>query len=453
MDLLLEHFTGIYANELDDFYVKNSIESVLDTFREKVKTNVITNFEYEDVIKAIDTKLQALLVGTFKPVINATGIVLHTNLGRAVLPVETMAAIEPILTGYNTLEYDLESGRRGSRYAHVESKIKMLTGAEAALVVNNNAAACMLVLSTLAKGKEVLVSRGELVEIGGAFRVPDVMSASGCLLKEVGTTNKTHLYDYENGIGENTALLMKVHTSNYRIVGFTKTVEAEELKSISTAWKIPIYEDLGSGLMLETDIFPEPIVSEKIASGIDVLSFSGDKLFGGAQCGIIIGKKALIEPMKKNPLLRAFRMDKMTLAVLDHCLRLYLKPDKAIRTIPTLRDLLATEEAIVGKVERFKTLYSDRLSKLDCHVECVALHSEVGGGALPDEQLPSRGLKLSNILKLSAVQYQMRLQEMPIVAMVSNDSLYLDFRTIFERDFEQLMRGLENSIGKEGGHA
>ena len=318
------------------------------------------------------------------------------------------------------------------------------------MVVNNNAAAVMLVLNTLAHQKEVIVSRGELVEIGGAFRVPDVMSASGCVLKEVGTTNKTHLYDYEKAVNSETALLMKVHTSNYKIVGFTESVEAETLCDLGRRLMVPVYEDLGSGLMLKNPSLPwlnEPTVCEKIQAGIDVITFSGDKLFGGAQCGIIVGKKALIEPMKKNPLLRAFRMDKMTLAVLEQLLIQYFNPQKAFENILTLKQLSEPLEATKEKTKQFIDLYGEDLSQMGVTFDTATMASEVGGGAVPLEKIPSFGIVISGIDRLNHVQDQLRRLKIPIVCVASNDCLMFDFKTIFESDFQALMSGLSCVLG------
>lgn len=454
VDDLISILNQKYENILDEHYLKQLIAQELNGLRGQIQNGTIQFLTEKQVIEEVEKAILKLIKPSLKSVINATGIVLHTNLGRAIISEGTYERIKPILTGYNTLEYNVETGRRGSRYDHIEEKIKMITGAESALVVNNNAAAVMLILNEIAQGKEVIVSRGELVEIGGAFRVPDVMSSSGCKLVEVGTTNKTHLRDYEKAITEDTRLLMKVHTSNYKIVGFTTEVPAVELTPLSKQHQIPVYEDLGSGLMVDlpkTLEAREPIVRNKVSEGIDILSFSGDKLLGGAQCGIILGKSKWIEPMKKNPLLRAFRMDKMTLAVLEDYLTLYLTEKKAKKEIPTLRMIEEDYDRICEKVDLFVQRYKTRLDQLLCQYEPVDMKSEVGGGSLPDVTFQSRGLTFKGIRAISEVQYTLRQLETPIIAMVSQDELKLNFKTIFESDYEKLISGLELALG--GTHA
>lgn len=442
MDVLLQTHMPKYQDVLSHDLLKVILEKEISDIRQGILSGDIKAFDESVLNHRIEMAVAKYTEPSFKRVINATGIILHTNLGRAVLSEKMIDAIKPSLCHYNTLEYDVALGRRGSRYAHVEDKIKLLTGAEAALVVNNNAAAVMLVLSTLAKGKEVVVSRGELVEIGGAFRVPDVMTSSGCVLKEIGTTNKTHLRDYENAIGDATAMLMKVHTSNYKIVGFTQSVEAEDLVEVGRAHQLPVYEDLGSGLMVPLNGADEPVVKHKVREGIDVLSFSGDKLFGGAQCGIIIGKKAYIEPMKKNPLLRAFRMDKMTLAVLEQSLIWYLKDENAFENIPTLNMIDHQAEAVKEKVEAFMAQYGEKFASKGLKFNIVETLSEVGGGSLPDVQKPVYGLSFSELRNLSRLQDQLRQLPVPIISMVQNECLVLNFATIFEDDYELLANGL-----------
>lgn len=449
MDALVERFS---EEPIESALLKKIIQSALDAERLAIREGSRKSFDEARFINGVVQTIGRYKTPSFKRVVNGTGVVLHTNLGRAVLSEAMMDAIKPALCGYNTLEYDVTQGRRGSRYAHVEDKIKLITGAEAALVVNNNAAAVMLVLSTLAKGKEVVVSRGELVEIGGSFRVPDVMTSSGCKLKEIGTTNKTHLRDYESAIDEETAMLMKVHTSNYKIVGFTQSVEAEELMPLSKKYGLPVYEDLGSGLMVDLEGADEPVVAEKVQKGIDVLSFSGDKLFGGAQCGVIIGKAAYIEPMKKNPLLRAFRIDKMTLAVLEHSLIAYLNKAQAVASIPTLERICMTAEDVKASAQKFIDAYGERFTQWGLSLALVEMASEVGGGALPDVALPSYGVAVSGVVKTALVQERLRRCAVPVIAICSNEVLMLDFRTLFDGDGPLIVKAFEEIV-KEGKHA
>lgn len=447
MDVLLQTHMPKYQDVLSHDLLKIILERAIGEIRQGILAGDIKTFDENALDKRIEVAVAKYTEPSFKRVINATGIILHTNLGRAVLSEKMIDAIKPSLCHYNTLEYDVALGRRGSRYAHVEDKIKLLTGAEAALVVNNNAAAVMLVLSTMAKGKEVVVSRGELVEIGGAFRVPDVMTASGCFLKEIGTTNKTHLRDYENAITDETAMLMKVHTSNYKIVGFTQTVEAEELVAVGHKHQLPVYEDLGSGLMVPLNGADEPVVKHKVKEGIDVLSFSGDKLFGGAQCGVIVGKKAYIEPMKKNPLLRAFRMDKMTLAVLEQSLIWYLKDENAFENIPTLTMIDNDADYVKSKVEAFIEQYGAQFTEKGYRFRIVETLSEVGGGSLPDVQKPVYGLSFEALSNLSRLQDQLRMRPVPIISMVQNECLVFNFATVFEDDFDLLAEGVLTVLG------
>lgn len=301
-----------------------------------------------------------------RPVINATGVVLHTNMGRALLSERARQAVNDVASRYSNIELDLESGRRGSRYAHLEGLLKSLTGAEAVLVVNNNAAAVLLALSTLARDREVIVSRGQLVEIGGSFRVPEVMAQSGARLVEVGATNKTHPDDYRRAISPDTALLLHVHTSNYRIIGFTRETTISELVEIGRSSSLPVMSDLGSGFLFDLSGYglpPEPTVREVVEAGPDVVTFSGDKLLGGPQAGIIIGRKELVERMKKNPLTRAVRIDKMTVAALEATLREYLDQDRAIREIPTLRMLTGTRDILQQRGSRLAELLREAAGK------------------------------------------------------------------------------------------
>lgn len=356
VDLIIELLPKNSTLQMDQGQVKTIIDEELQLIRHKIMKGTVEAIDEGGLIIKITRRIEAQLSPNLKRVINATGIVLHTNLGRAVFSKHTMKHLYNTMTHYNTLEYNLQFGTRGSRYDHVEKLLCKLTGAEAALVVNNNAAAVMLVLNTLAIHREVVLSRGEMVEIGGSFRIPEVMKSSGCKLVEVGATNKTHLRDYENAITNETALLLKVHTSNYQIMGFTSEVSRKELAALAQASKVPFYEDLGSGAMIDFSLFGlkrEPLISECLSEGVDLLSFSGDKLLGSSQAGIIVGKKAYIDKLEQNQLLRAFRIDKLSLAVLEDTLIQYLNQETAISNIPTLSMLSTTSEEVLQKVTLF----------------------------------------------------------------------------------------------------
>ncbi len=387
-----------------------------------------------------------------KPVINATGVVLHTNLGRAPLAASSIEAIAGIAGQYNTLEYDIETGGRGSRYSHVEALISEITGAPAALVVNNNAAAMMLILSALAKEREVIVSRGELVEIGGSFRVPEIMQQSGSILYEVGTTNKTHPADYENAIHQpETAMLLKVHTSNYRIVGFTEEVSLEQMVEIGKKHDIPVVYDLGCGLIdhfSDANLMTEETVRSSLKSGADIVSFSGDKLLGGPQAGIIVGSKALIEKMKRHPLTRALRIDKLTLVALEATLRLYLDDQSALTNIPVLNMLTLKPEILAIRAEQLH----DKLKPAEkwCDLALEAGMSQVGGGSMPTVELPTTLVKLKpQNMSVGLLQAKLRGFTKPIIVRIYNDNLYLDVRTIQQTDYDYIAETIIDILGEE----
>ena len=395
------------------------------------------------LVEQILLRAEKMLAPNMKKIVNATGTILHTNLGRAPISKKHMEHIAEIATGYSNLEYNLEAGKRGERYAHFEELLCKITGAEAAMAVNNNAAAVMLILSSLGKGGEVVVSRGELVEIGGKFRIPDVMEQSGATLVEVGTTNKTHYADYENAITENTAALLKVHTSNYRIVGFTETVGIEQLVELSEKHELPIIEDLGSGVLLDLSkygITYEPTVQDSIRAGADVVSFSGDKLLGGPQAGIIVGKKKYIDKMKKNQLTRALRIDKFTAATLEVVLKEYLSEARAIANIPVLQMITKSKDELLKDARKLKR-YLTAL-KLDAELSIENCESQIGGGSLPLERLASYAVTIKpNKITTAELETRMRFLAVPIIPRVINDKIYLDVRTLCMdsfKAFEQL---------------
>ena len=387
-------------------------------------------------IQHLDAKSQPSL----KPVMNLTGTVLHTNLGRAVLPQEALDAVLTVAGAPSNLEYDLVHGGRGERDSHIERLICELTGAEAATVVNNNAAAVLLTLNTLANHREVPVSRGELVEIGGSFRIPEVMQGSGCRLVEIGATNRTHLKDYAAAIGENTALLLKVHTSNYKIEGFTDSVSEHDLAELAQQHELPLVADLGSGSLINFAVLGlphEPTAAESIANGVDIITFSGDKLLGGPQCGIIAGRKDLVEKMRNNPLKRALRLDKMTIAALAEVLTLYLDPSSLVKKLPTLRYLTRPLTDMQQQAERLVPLVQAAVPNR-FHVGSKASYSQIGSGALPVDTLDSMVLYLaplepcdSAVRELSAA---LRALPHPIIGRIHKGELLLDLRCLDDED-------------------
>ncbi|HEY7139216.1 MAG TPA: L-seryl-tRNA(Sec) selenium transferase [Methylomirabilota bacterium] len=378
-------------------------------------------------------------------VINATGVVLHTNLGRAPLGRAAMARVALIAARYSNLELDVRTKTRGSRYGHVDGLLCRLSGAEASLVVNNNAAAVLLALESLARGREVVVSRGELIEIGGAFRIPDIMARSGARLVEVGTTNRTRLADYASAITPDTALLLKVHPSNYRVVGFTESVLTAELAALGRAHAVPVLEDLGSGSFL--DLRPwglprEPTVPETVAAGADVVTFSGDKLLGGPQSGIVVGRRALVERLRQNPLNRALRIDKLTLAALEATLRAYEDPATAPREIPTLRMLSESAATVRRRASRvFRRVQPAARAALGLTI--AAGRSEVGGGALPVAELPTAVLALGGSGQpAGALEARLRAGRLPVIGRIVDDRLLLDCRTVMDDEVPLLAAAL-----------
>lgn len=401
----------------------------------------------ENVVVSIVKRVEKSLMPNMRRVINATGTILHTNLGRAPISEKHIKHIAEIATGYSNLEYNLEAGKRGERYSHFEELLCKITGAEAAMAVNNNAAAVMLILSSLGKGGEVVVSRGELVEIGGKFRIPDVMEQSGATLVEIGTTNKTHYSDYEDAINENTAALLKVHTSNYRIVGFTESVSISELAPLAHEHGIPVIEDLGSGVLIDLSkygITYEPTVQDSIRAGADVVSFSGDKLLGGPQAGIIVGKKEYIAKMKKNPLTRAFRIDKFTAATLEVVLQEYLSEERAVKNLPVLQMITKSYEEVDKEAKKLKRFLANL--NLDVELGIADCESQIGGGSLPLERIPSRAVTIKpRNMSTAELEERMRFLPVPIIPRTLNDQILLDVRTIGVKNFEafrQLKEGL-----------
>jgi L-seryl-tRNA(Ser) seleniumtransferase len=386
---------------------------------------------------------------SLRPVINATGVVLHTNLGRALLSDLARERVAAVAGAYSNLELDLASKERGSRYSHVETLLRRLTGAEDALVVNNNAAAVLLALETLAHGKEVVVSRGELIEIGGEFRIPDIMLRSGAILREVGATNRTHLRDYAEAIGPNTALLLKVHTSNYRVIGFTADVSGRQLTELGREHGIPVMEDLGSGSLIDLRPwgFPyEPTVQEVVGAGVDLVSFSGDKLLGGPQAGIVVGQRGIVSRLKRNPWNRALRIDKFTIAALEATLNAY-DDGTARDTVPTLRLLTEPLAAVQARARRvLRNLGAEAADRLAARV--TEGRAQVGGGALPTVELPTAGLALgATDAAARALDAALRAGDPAVVGRLVEDRLFLDCRTVLPGQVAALAKAVAAAAG------
>ena len=404
------------------------------------------------LLRRLTQALAAAAQPSLRRVVNATGVIIHTNLGRSPLGEACLDQLLEVATYYNTLEYDLAKGARGSRQDHLEGLLKELTGAEGVLVVNNNAAGVLLSLNTLAQGKEVIISRGQLVEIGGSFRMPEIMAASGAILREVGTTNKTHLRDFERAITSETALLLKVHPSNYRIMGFTHEVPLAEMVALARRFNLLVVEDLGSGCLVDLSKYgleKEPTVQDTLKGGADLVLFSGDKLLGGPQAGLVLGNREVVEDLKKNPLTRALRPDKMTLAGLEATLRLYLEEPRAVSAIPTLRLLTRPETELDhqarGLARKIKRQFSPRLT-----VEVVKTEGRAGGGSLPQAPLPSRALALSaDLLSAQELEARLRHASTPVIARVERGVVLLDMRTLLPGDQEVLIALLGEVLSEE----
>lgn len=427
--------------------VVRSIREVLEEMRRRILTASDAIDEHDlsqpSMLDRVSQRVAALQAFNLTRTINATGVVIHTNLGRSCLAQAAIEHVATIAGRYSNLEFDLGRGRRGSRYDAVEALLCELSGADAALAVNNNAAAVLLCLDTLARGRSVVISRGELVEIGGSFRIPDVMVKSGALLKEVGTTNRTHLRDYRHAISDETGLLLKVHTSNYSIVGFTAAVPLGDLVALGKQFNLPVMEDLGSGNFIDLaryGLSAEPTVQDSVAAGADVVTFSGDKLLGGPQAGLIVGRRDILDRIKANPLTRALRIDKMTLAALEATLRLYRDEPQAVAGIPTLRMLVMQRSEIEGRA----AMLADGLRGLSLSGLSADLYdfpSRAGGGSLPLTALPSCcvGVRMKG-LSASRLESALREYRPPIIGRIENELFIMDPRTLLHEDVETIVR-------------
>ena len=437
--------------------VTNALRSVVSSIRERILLGEVnqklpTPSEYATLASQ---EIEETIIPPLRTVINATGTVTHTNLGRALLSQSACDSLMNAAQNYVNLEYDLETGKRGHRDRITEPLLQQLTGCETSTVVNNNAAAVLIALQTVARDKEVIVSRGELIEIGGAFRIPDVMEASGAILREVGTTNRTHLRDYAEAINENTALLLKVHPSNYKIVGFSSTPEMHELTELGAERGIPTMEDLGSGALIDLSQYglpKEPVVADRIAEGVDIVTFSGDKLLGGPQAGIIVGKAQWIHQIRKNPLMRVLRVDKLTIAALSATLQTYLNQDAIEYYFPMLsRYIRSTDELqkVAEQIkEKLKNIFNDSIIIKVCETQ-----SEIGSGSLPVETLASIAVGLTpKSISVSKLSDYFRQGRMPIIGRIENDQLLFDLRTLYEselQDFLQTAVEVASNFGNE----
>ena len=432
--------------------IVESVRETIDNLRKEILSGNTEGLDNEEALMdEIVDSIIAKKKKTLRRVINATGVVLHTNLGRAQLSKAAAQAVMDIADNYSTLEYDLKKGTRGSRQDIVENIVKKVTGAEAAMVVNNNAAATMIVLASMARGKEVVVSRGELVEIGGSFRIPEVMSESGAILREVGATNKTKVSDYERAYDpELTAAFMKVHTSNFRIIGFTEDVSLPDMVALGREKGVPVIYDMGNGLMVDLQKYGvnEPTVMDALKADPDVILFSGDKLLGGPQGGIIIGKKKYIDQMKKHPLARAFRVDKMTLAALEATFYQYLDMDKAMKEIPTLAMISASGEELQDKAAALIRVLQEKAPEYEYDTEAVT--DQVGGGSAPANYLEGIAVSIRNT-GLTAEQMERRLRkaEVPVIARISHEHILLDVRCIKEEEYALVADAVAQTKGGE----
>jgi L-seryl-tRNA(Ser) seleniumtransferase len=422
--------------------VVDAVRAVLDEARVAIRDGKDVSTDHDALAQDVCARATACFAPSLRPAINATGVILHTGLGRAVLSPEACAAVSGVAGGHSTLEIDMESGRRGSRQSHVEGLLCKLTGAEAAMVVNNNAAAVFLAINSLAAGSEVIVSRGQLVEIGGGFRVPDIIRRAGCRLVEVGTTNRTRISDYTAAASEDTALVLRVHPSNFRVVGFTEEASIDELVDLGARTGVPVMDDLGSGALIDVSRFGlarEPLVQESVRAGCDIVTFSGDKLLGGPQAGILVGSARAISACRENPIARAVRIDKLSLAALQATLRLYLDPERAIAQIPVLRSIARSAEDVLRSARRLASRLKPIVGQ-GTSIEVLGVRTEIGGGSLPGQDLPSTALALkSNRFSSEYLGTWFRGYRVPIFGRIESDRLVLDMRSVEPSDMTNII--------------
>ncbi len=429
--------------------VLNSIRETLEEKRKEILKGLNPDVSIDSIVHEIEDRIRSFSSYRLIHVINATGVIIHTNLGRSLLSERAIENVINVARSYSNLEYDLKNGRRGERYSHLKDILIELFGVEDGLVVNNNAAAVLLCLNTFAKDREVIVSRGELVEIGGSFRIPEVMRSSGAILREVGTTNKTHLRDYRDALCGNTALLLKVHQSNYKVVGFTEEVTFESLARLAREFKIPLMADLGSGCVIDLkrySIYGEPTVQDIIRSGVDIVCFSGDKLLGGPQAGIILGRQWMIQKIRKNPLLRALRVDKMTIAALEATLMEYIDEEMAINKIPTVRMLTESQDIIK---KRAKRVYNSLKKVISDHarMEIIMDQSRAGGGSLPEVDFMTFAVSIKPLnISVNELEKRLRLGSPPVIARIKEGALLIDVRTVGGNEIKSLINCIKTAL-------
>ncbi|MGL4998894.1 MAG: L-seryl-tRNA(Sec) selenium transferase [Cetobacterium sp.] len=424
--------------------IYNAVNESIIFFRKGILENTISEYSIEEIKNNIIKFLNKNLEFNLKRVINGTGTILHTNLGRSLFSKELLEHLQNSLCGYNNLEFNLKTGERGSRYSHIEDIISKVTGAEASLVVNNNAAAVMLCLNEFSKNTEVIISRGELVEVGGSFRIPDIMELSNAKLIEIGTTNRTHLIDYEKAISENTSMLLKVHTSNYHVSGFTKSVSNNEIAKLAREKNIVSMEDLGSGVLIDFSNYglkKEPTILESIESGIDLITFSGDKLLGGPQCGIILGKKFLIDRLKKNQFLRAFRVCKMTISALEFVFKQYSDEKVAIEKNPTLNRILEPISSVFDRA----ILLKNSLEKIDISSDIIKTEAIIGGGSMPNAVINSYGVAIKS-LDANKINRALLKEKIPIVGRIQNNQFIIDLKTIHFDEYSIIIENFKRFL-------
>jgi len=431
--------------------IVRSVRETIDSKRKELLDGADPDISIDTIAAEIEETIVRHSEYKLRPLINASGVVIHTNLGRSILSDKALENIVSTAGSYSNLEYEIAKGKRGKRYAHIKDILVELTGAEDAVVVNNNAAAVLICLDTFAKDREVIVSRGELVEIGGSFRIPEVMKSSGAILREVGTTNKTHMVDYENAVCGNTGLLLKVHQSNYKISGFTEEVPVPDLVKVGKEFRIPVVSDLGSGCMISLrpyGVHDEPTVQEVIKEGADLVTFSGDKLLGGPQSGIIVGRKKLVQKIQQNPMMRAMRIDKMTFAALEATFMQYLDEEKALKNIPTLRMLTESGEIIKKRAKKILNALKKSISdKADLEIQPD--QSRAGGGSLPEADFPTFVVSIKpHNMSINALEKKLRLGDPTVIARIKEDILLIDARTIQDREVKELVNCVIKAFDK-----